>query len=947
MAFTHHSCAAIGRFRGFTSDGPSDRGRPQKSRAQFEILEQRQLLSAIWFVSPSGSNNNPGTYVAPFQTIQHAASVANSGDAVDIETGTYREQVTPAHSGVAFQAYEGESVTISGADPISGWTPYSGDVYQVPMSWDLDEGNNEVFVNGSAINEAVFPNSGVGDFSNPTTLSMQKVKLIGDDAAVIYNSALNQSANSWTGAIINMNPGQAWEHQTGTVTSSSPGSVTISFVYHSDQILPTAGNTFYLFGKFQALDSAGEWYRDPTTGKLFAWMPDGGDPSSEDIEVKRRTYAFNLNNVNDTTIEGINLFAASIVTSSKSYGTVVNGVTSLYANQNLQIPQGWYISPVGQGIALMGDNSVVENSAVAFTSGEGIAIEGADCVVENNVVHDADYTGANIGAITLYADGDTVEHNTIYNSGRDGIKASVAHVAVTYNLVHDVGLQTNGAGGIYTANTDGEGSVMAYNDVYNIHSGGDGGTALFANTNTSGWSIHNNLTYNVDFGFTLNDTSNDDFVYNNTLQATEKSVNTDRAGNWDGTEIYNNIYTAPAIYTTGATVYNNASSLAAANSSQGAGNFTAGATGVPFAGNVSGSVTTSAGAPIVGVTIYVDIDNSNTFDAGDPFAITNSTGAYTIANVPAGVEFIRQVLPTGDTQTNPGGGDGIPVNIPAGGSLSHETFVDAVPTTGSVSGSVTTSTGSGVPNITIFLDDNNNSTLDAGEVSTTTDSSGNFRFNNVAPGALIVRQILPPGDTQTSPTGGGGIPVIVTAGGALSNANFIDALPTTGNVSGLVTTGDATPIAGVTVYVDIDDSNTFNAGDPSAVTDSTGAYTIANVPAGTQTIDQVLPFGDTQTSPIGGGGIPVTVIAGGSLSNENFVDALAIAGTVSGAVTTGDGAPIAGVTVFVDIDDSDSFDAGDLSTTTDSNGDYTIDNVPPGADHRPGSAVGRHPDQPQ
>jgi hypothetical protein len=406
-------------------------------------------------------------------------------------------------------------------------------------------------------------------------------------SAVIYNSSLNQPANSWKGAIINMNPGQAWEHQTGTVTSSTPGSVTVSFVYHDKQILPIAGNTFQLFGKFQALDSAGEWYRDPTNGKLFAWMPDSADPSSQDVEVKRRTYAFNLNNVHDITIRGVNLFAASIVTNNKSIRTVIDGITPLYASQNLQIPEGWYISPVGQGIALMGANSIVENSTIAFTSGEGIVIAGANCVVENNVVHDAVYTGSNIGAITLYSSGDTVDHNTVYNSGRDGIKASVAHATITYNTVHDVGLQTTGAGGIYTANTDGQGSVMAYNDVYNIHSGGVGGTALFANTNTSNWSIHNNHTYNVDFGFTMNLTSNNNLIYNNTLEAMNRSVNSAGTGNWNGTKIYNNIYTKPAQYTAGALIYNNATSMAAANISQGAGNFIAGASGVAIVADLN------------------------------------------------------------------------------------------------------------------------------------------------------------------------------------------------------------------------------------------------------------------------------------------------------------------------------------------------------------------------
>src|SRR5207253_5064034 len=51
---------------------------------------------------------------------------------------------------------------------------------------------------------------------------------------------------------------------------------------------------------------------------------------------------------------------------------------------------------------------------------------------------------------------------------------------------------------------------------------------------------------------------------------------------------------------------------------------------------------------------------------------------------------------------------------------------------------------------TIFLDANNNGVLDSGEVSTTTNSSGNFRFSNLAPGTFHVREVQQAGWTQTT-----------------------------------------------------------------------------------------------------------------------------------------------------------------------------------------------------
>src|SRR5579871_6908347 len=91
-----------------------------------ESLEIRTLLSSTWFVATNGSDSNAGTLASPFRTIQQAANHAAWGDVVDIRGGTYHETVKPPHGGITFQNYNGESVTVSGADQLTGWSNYSG-----------------------------------------------------------------------------------------------------------------------------------------------------------------------------------------------------------------------------------------------------------------------------------------------------------------------------------------------------------------------------------------------------------------------------------------------------------------------------------------------------------------------------------------------------------------------------------------------------------------------------------------------------------------------------------------------------------------------------------------------------------------------------------------------------------------------------------------------------
>jgi hypothetical protein len=55
---------------------------------------------------------------------------------------------------------------------------------------------------------------------------------------------------------------------------------------------------------------------------------------------------------------------------------------------------------------------------------------------------------------------------------------------------------------------------------------------------------------------------------------------------------------------------------------------------------------------------------------------------------------------------------------------------------------------------TVFIDLNKNGALDTNEPRTSTDISGNYAFNNIAPGTYRVRDILPSGFTHTNPTSG-------------------------------------------------------------------------------------------------------------------------------------------------------------------------------------------------
>ena len=139
-----------------------------KKRLYFALLLFSAAAGAAeFFVTPSGSDKNPGTAQAPFATIGKAASAAKPGDTVRIGPGLYREQVTFTRSGkkgapVTFagtRGPKGEFLTI--AEPpgfdLDKWTPapeIGPCVWKTPLAKRPDlvlmDGMRIIFINAKA-----------------------------------------------------------------------------------------------------------------------------------------------------------------------------------------------------------------------------------------------------------------------------------------------------------------------------------------------------------------------------------------------------------------------------------------------------------------------------------------------------------------------------------------------------------------------------------------------------------------------------------------------------------------------------------------------------------------------------------------------------------------------------------------------------------------------------
>lgn len=189
-------------------------------------------------------------------------------------------------------------------------------------------------------------------------------------------------------------------------------------------------------------------------------------------------------------------------------------------------------------------------------------------------------------------------------------------------------------------------------------------------------------------------------------------------------------------------------------------------------------------AGIAGQVVYIDLNNDGFLEAGEPSAITNSSGVYTIANAPAGIFSVSEIVPSGFRVAAPASG-AYNVLLNAGQTLSNLNFANTQ--LALISGTVFVDANnngkldaseSGRANQIVYLDLNNDGVQQATEPAAVTDLTGTFAFT-VNAGSYVVRLQSFPTFTITTPAGGM-YNVTVGEGGADSSGLFGELLPTTG-----------------------------------------------------------------------------------------------------------------------------------------------------------------------
>ena len=484
------------------------------------LLTGTTLMANTFYVSPLGDDTWSGTQTRPFRTIQHAAELLHAGDSCVLRAGQYEETVRPVNSGAAgapitFRAYEGETVTITGADVVRGWTMNADNSYRAKWSGDLGK-NNQLFFDEKMVFEARWPNRTSDD---PLVAQAARIEQ-GGDGYIICNALPDLPDDAWKGAVIWVMAGSKWTSWTSMVTGYIAAEKKLLFTmppagWVRDFQHPKDAGEFYLVGGKVAFDDANEYYYNREEGQLYLRAPGDADPNAHLITAKQRLLAFDLKDRAYIQVIGVNINAATLDLENTAH-CLLQGMHVRYISHTIGGATGSSLNEK-TGIYVSGHDDTIRDCEIAYSAGDGVNLNGTNHRLINNWIHHTDYTGCYASTVRFYGSGHLISHNTINDTGRDLLQYSGTAHLIQFNDVSRCGLLAEDLGFTYTVATDGGNTELRYNWFHDNLSK-LGGSGVYFDNFTSNYLVHHNVIWGVK-GCTLqlNQPSNCITVFNNTV----------------------------------------------------------------------------------------------------------------------------------------------------------------------------------------------------------------------------------------------------------------------------------------------------------------------------------------------------------------------------------------------------------------------------------------------
>jgi len=456
------------------------------------VTPAAHAASTTIFVSPTGNDQAAGTAAAPLGSLaeaqRRARAALTSGDTpvrVLLQDGTYPLSETlefgAADSGTAAApvvweaAPDAHPVIAGGRTLHPSWTTYQGQILVADIGSGLDA--DQLFANGQRQIMARYPNFQAGQ------------RLDGYAADAISAQRAAGWANPTTGFVRALHQSE-WGGNDYRITGIGTNGVpTLAWVGDNQRGSGPHATYRMVENIFEELDSAGEWFYDKPSGKLYYWPAQGVDPATATFataelnELIRVVGTDSANPVHDITFSGITftrthrtLFNSTFEPISLSDWAIVRkGSVYLKNTRGITVADSTFDQVGGNAVFIdgYGSKNVVDNNVFTGSGASDVAIVGSE-----SAARQASTWGHEVRTMTDNAPGPktedyprdiTVSNNLMTHMGRfekqtSGIEISRAFkVTATHNTIHD-----GPRAGINIGDGTWGGHVLDHNDIWNM-----------------------------------------------------------------------------------------------------------------------------------------------------------------------------------------------------------------------------------------------------------------------------------------------------------------------------------------------------------------------------------------------------------------------------------------------------------------------------------------------
>lgn len=514
--------------------------------------------SADLYLSPNGSDANPGTAQRPFATLHRARDavrqlrlaqpdLAGPINVIFLE-GTYLlaepVEFSPLDSGtpaspVVYSAAPGKRVVLSGGRRIQGWQQVRPNLWRAPVP-ETRTGNwrfNQLFVNGTLRTRARIPNEGFLRVAGCPEGTPRTVNYHTDCQS--FQFSLGDIRADWSNLQnVEVIVYHFWTDSHLPILSVDATNHIVTFAHKAGKVFTDdfseEGARYIVENVFEGLDAPGEWYLDASKGEVY-YLPLAGENLARAEVMAPHLPAF-IHIKGEPTrgrfVEHLwfrNLhfeyshFRLPPGNSNDRQGSAsVPAAVTIQGARFCRFEQcafrnlGTWALEAGNGCS---DLEFAHNE-LSYLAAGGIRITGGternhplertarNRIVDNHLHHYGEVYPSAVGVLLMNTEENLVAHNHIHHGFYTGI--SIGWVwgygrsisqgnRIEYNHVHDIGQGLlSDMGAIYTLGVS-PGTILRNNLIHDVDANRYGGWGIYHDEGSTHLLVESNVVYRTKF----------------------------------------------------------------------------------------------------------------------------------------------------------------------------------------------------------------------------------------------------------------------------------------------------------------------------------------------------------------------------------------------------------------------------------------------------------------